>query len=85
MLLCSALSPDGVYNGQWTQQQKLVPHDAYIRGSGSLWGTKADMHGKTLVVGQSTEPTYGTNTGMVWWYDAHASAVYIIYCHQACE
>lgn len=55
---------NGVYNGQWTQQQKLVPHDAYIRGQGTQWGGSADMHGKTLVVGMKEEPSHGTMTGI---------------------
>lgn len=53
----------GVYNGQWTQQQKLVPADAYIRTQGTFWGKSADMHGKTLVVGMKQEPNHGINTG----------------------
>jgi hypothetical protein len=58
-----SLYKDGIYNGQWTQQQKLVPNDATIRTAGSLWGDKADMHGKTLVVGQYIENKHGVDSG----------------------
>lgn len=53
----------GVYNGLWTQQQKLVPHDAFIRSSGNVWGEKAEIHGKTLVVAQNRENTHGILSG----------------------
>mmetsp|Transcript_28406 Transcript_28406/g.48003 ORF Transcript_28406/g.48003 Transcript_28406/m.48003 type:complete len:1133 (+) Transcript_28406:49-3447(+) len=58
----------GVYNGRWTQQQKLIPRDAYIRGQATFWGNSADMHGKTLVVGMQQEPNHGVNTGAAYVY-----------------
>ena len=56
-------SPGGIYNGLWTQQQRLRPNDAYISSSGNLYGEKMDLHGKTLVITQNRQKTHGTNSG----------------------
>jgi hypothetical protein len=54
----------GIFNGLWTQQQRLIPTDAAVRSSGILYGEKMDLHGKTLVITQNEETTYGAYSGM---------------------
>lgn len=54
----------GMYNGLWTQQQRLLPTDSYIRTSGNLWGEKMDLHGKTLVITQNRQITHGASSGL---------------------
>mmetsp|Transcript_33945 Transcript_33945/g.63345 ORF Transcript_33945/g.63345 Transcript_33945/m.63345 type:complete len:1151 (+) Transcript_33945:39-3491(+) len=66
----------GVYNGLWTQQQRLRPNDAYIRSSGSLYGEKMDLHGKTLVITQNIQKTHGINSGVAYVYESHKTLEY---------
>jgi hypothetical protein len=59
----------GVYNGLWTQQQRLVPSDSFIRSSGDLYGEKMGLHGKTLVITQNRQNTHGTDSGIIMYDD----------------
>ena len=58
-----SLYKGGIYNGIWTQQQRLIPTDAYIRSSGEMFGEKMALHGKTLVITQNRQPLYGDFSG----------------------
>jgi hypothetical protein len=74
----------GVYNGFWTQQQRLQPNDAYIRSSGNLYGEKMDLHGKTLVITQNRQQTHGTHSGMCVCMLVCLSLVLILECVFEC-